>query len=149
MNTLHAVASTEQLIAQGEYNYQVAGKDSGLKEAWSLHKLSDGNLLHRAEVQGRIAGINLTQQTHFVLLPNFRPHLLEMRQNIEDETSPRIAHTTIRCFEELVVQAIETENVSDKQEIEVPVGYKLFFPPVSAQGFIVTDYNFETGDGSR
>ena len=145
MNTLHAVASTEQLIAQGEYNYQVAGKDSGLKEAWSLHKLSDGNLLHRAEVQGRIAGINLTQQTHFVLLPNYRPRLLEMRQNIEDETSPRIAHTTIRCFEELVVQAIETENVSDKQEIEVPVGYKLFFPPVSAQGFIVTDYNFETG----
>jgi hypothetical protein len=29
--------------------------------------------------------------------------------------------------------------------IDVPANYRLFFPPVSAQGFIVTGYNFKTG----
>jgi len=145
MNTLHPVEPTEQLIAQGQYNYQVAGKDSGLKESWSLYQLPESNLIHRAEVHGRIAGIRLTQQTHFALTPGYRPHLLEMRQNIEDEAAARIAHTTIQCFEQSVVQTIETENVSDKQVVEVPSGYGLFFPPVSGQGFIVTGYNFETG----
>ena len=145
MNTLHPIEATEQLIAQGEYNYQVAGKDSGLKESWSLHRLSDTNLLHRAEVHGRIAGIKLTQLTHYALTPDYQPHRLEMRQNIEDEAAPRIAHTTIRCFEKSVVQTIETENVSDKQVIEAPAGYRMFFPPVSAQGFIVKGYNFEAG----
>lgn len=145
MNTLHPVESIEKLIAQGEYNYQVAGKNSGLKEAWSLHRLPDDNLVHRAEVYGRIAGIELTQQTHYELAAGYRPHLLEMRQNIEDEAAPRIAYTTIRCSEYSVVQTIETENVSDEQIIEAPAGYRMFFPPVSAQGFIVTGYNLKTG----
>ena len=145
MNTLHSIESTEELIAQCEYNYQVAGKDSGLKEFWSLHKLPDDNRVHRAEVYGRIAGIKLTQLTYYVLTSGYRPHLLEMRQNIEDEAAPRITYTTIRCFEKSVEQTIKTENVSDKQVIEAPAGYRLFFPPVSVQGFILTAHNFETG----
>lgn len=145
MNTLHPIEATEKLIAQGEYNYQVAGKNSGLKESWSLHRLPGNNLVHRAEVHGRIAGIELTQQTHYELAAGCRPHLLEMRQNIQDEATARIAHTTIRCLEQSVRQTITTENVSDEQVIEAPAGYNLFFPPVSGQGFIVTGYNLEIG----
>ncbi len=145
METLHPLNSTEKLIAQGNYNYQVAGKNSGLKEAWSIYQLPDGHCLHRAEVKGKIAAISLTQQTHFVMTPDYRPISLEMKQNIEDESASRIAQTTIRCFEQSLLQTIETENLSDKQIIEMPVGYGLFFPPISGHGFIVKNYDFETG----
>ncbi len=147
MNPLHPIDSGETLIAQGDYNYQVAGKNSGLKEVWSLHRLPDGNLLHRAEVHGKIAAITLTQQTHFIMTDNHRPLMLEMKQNIEDEAAARIAQTTIRCLAEAVVQTIQTENVTDEQEVAVPAGYSLFFPPVSAHGFIAKNYN--VADGGR
>ena len=50
MDTLQEIGPNEQLIAQGEYNYQVSGKDSGLTESWSLHMVPDESLLHRAVV---------------------------------------------------------------------------------------------------
>jgi hypothetical protein len=145
MDILHPIDSTEQLIAQGEYNYQISSKDSGLREFWSLHKLPDGTLVHRAEVHGSITLLSLTQQSHFVLTPGYQPYSLQMSQNIQDKAAARIARTTIRCFEQSVMQTIETENLSDKKVIEVPSAYSLFFPPVSAQGFIVANYDLETG----
>ena len=146
METLYPVAPAEQLVAQGEYSYQVAGKHSGLKEVWSLHTtLPHKRLVHRAVVQGAVAAIRLKQITHFEMTPDYRPHLLEMTQNLEDEATPRIARTTLQCSEQSVEQTIETENLSDEQVIEVPANYCLFFPPVSAQGFIVTCYNLKAG----
>ena len=145
METLHPFEPTEQLVAQGEYRYQVAGKDSGLKEAWSLHALPGNRLLHRAVVYGVVAAIKLKQITHFEMEPDYQPHLLEMTQNIEDEATSRIAQTKLQCSGQAVEQTIETENLSDEQVIEAPANYRLFFPPVSAQGFIVTGYNFRTG----
>jgi len=145
MDPLHPIAATEQLVARGEYKYEVAGKDSGLGELWTLHRLPDGNLIHRARVGGRIAAMELTQQTHFVLTASYQPYSLEMHQNIEDKAAARPARTIIRCFEESIVESIETEAVSDKQVVEVPAGYGLFFPPVSAQGFVLPRYNLEAG----
>jgi hypothetical protein len=145
MDTLHPIASTEQLMAQGEYNYQVAGKDSGLKELWSLHCLPDGDMIHRAVVRGRIAAMQLKQVTHFVMAPDFRPVTLEMTQEIDDQ----LAHTQLNCLDRLVRQAIQTENydedMTDETEVAVPADYKIFFPPVSAQGLIAQSYNFEAG----
>lgn len=145
MDTSYQIGPAEQLIAQGEYNYQVAGKDSGLKEVWSLHRLPQGNLIHRARVHGVITGFELTQQSHFVLTPDYRPETLHMSQNIEDKAAARLARTTLRCGRQAVEQFIEVENVSDQKTIDVPAGYGLFFPPVSAQGFILKRYNRKSG----
>jgi len=149
MDTLHPVAANEQLLAQGEYNYQVAGKDSGLQESWVLHRLSGGETVHRAQVGGFIAGTNLKQLTHFVMSPDFRPLSLEMTQDINQQ----LARTHLECADSTVRQLITTENYDEDvaqntnmaTEIVVPLGYRLFFPPVSVQGLIVQGYNLDAG----
>ncbi len=141
MDTLHPIMPNERLIAWGEYNYQVAGKDSGLTESWSLHTLPGEALIHRAEVRGRVATIKLRQAAHFVMAPDYRPSKLEMTQEIDGQ----ITKTTIGCFSESIVQSIAMEDEAEETELEVPAGYNLFFPPVSAQGFICRNYNLETG----
>ena len=141
MDTLQEIGPNEQLIAQGEYNYQVSGKDSGLTETWSLHTLPEETLIHRAVVGGQVASIKLKQVTLFLMTPNYRPSKLEMTQEIDG----RITQTTIRCFDRSITQTITAEDETDKTVLEVPAGYGLFFPPVSAQGFILQRYNLEAG----
>jgi hypothetical protein len=141
METLYQIAPTEQLIAQGLYKYQVAGKHSGLTEEWSLHRLPGKGIIHRAEVKGFIASFHLEQISHFVLTPDYRPSRLEMTQNIAKD----LTHTIIRCDEGSIEQAITRSDETDQQVLEVPAGYSLFFPPVSAQGFIVRRYNLTRG----
>jgi hypothetical protein len=149
MDTLHPVAANEQWLAQGEYNYQVAGKDSGLKENWSLHKGAGGEMIHRAKVGGFIAGTHLRQVSHLVMLADFQPVALEMSQDINGQ----LAHTRLDCAPTGIRQTITTENyeanagenTTIETEISAPEGYKLFFPPVSAQGLIAQSYNFTAG----
>ena len=141
MDTLQEIGPNEQLIAQGEYNYQVSGKDSGLTETWSLHMLPEETLIHRAVVSGQVASIKLKQVTLFIMTPNYRPSKLEMTQEIDG----RVTRTTIHCSEKSITQSIIAEEETDKAVLEVPTGYGLFFPPVSAQGFILQSYDLEVG----
>lgn len=149
MDTLHPVAANEQLLAQGEYNYQVAGKDSGLQESWTLHHSPQGEIIHRAQVGGLIAGTNLQQKSHFIMALDFRPLSLEMTQDINGQ----LARTQLACADTMVRQSITTENYDEnagqnttlETEVAVPLGYKFFFPPVSAQGLIVQGYDFADG----
>src|SRR5262245_49767224 len=132
METLHKIGADEQLLAQGEYDYQLAGKKSGLTESWSLHRLPDGSQIHRARAGGRITTMRIKQLTHLVLTPQNRPERLEMKQEIDGD----VTHTTIVCHPTGVEQSIMREDASDQSAVEVPAGYALFFPPVSAQGFV-------------
>ncbi len=149
METLYPVAANEHLLAQGEYNYQVAGKDSGLSENWSLHTMPGETMIHRAAVKGSIARMHLKQVSQFMMRPDFQPASLEMTQNINEQ----LAHTRLDCLDTIVRQSITTENYEEdtgqggaqETEIVVPAGYRLFFPPVSAQGLIAQSYDFETG----
>jgi hypothetical protein len=142
MDTLHPVALNEQFMARGEYNYQVAGRDSGLTESWSLHCLPEGTLIHRATVSGLIATTQIKQVTHYLMTSDYRPITLEMTQEIEGQ----LTHTFIQCFHESFKQIIETENEPQEERVtEAPAGYHIFFPPVSTQGFIVQGYDFEVG----
>jgi|GEM_PF-1611898 len=141
MNTLQEIGPNEQLIARGEYNYQVSGKDSGLTETWSLHTLPEETLVHRTVVGGQVASIKLKQVSLFVMALNYRPSKLEMTQEIDG----RVTQTTIQCSKESITQSIIAEDETDKTVIDVPSGYGLFFPPVSAQGFILQRYNLEAG----
>lgn len=141
METNHQIAPNEKPIARGKYNYQVSGQDSGLTESWSLHMLPGEAIIHRANVGGQVANIHLKQSTHFVLNPDYRPDKLEMSQELDGQPT----HTTIRCFKESIVQSITAGDEADKIILEVPAGYALFFPPVSAQGFILQGYDLEVG----
>lgn len=141
MDILQEIGPTEQLIARGEYNYQVSGKDSGLTETWSLHALPEETLIHRAVVGGQVASIKLEQVTLFVMSPDYRPRKLEMTQKIDG----RVTQTTIQCSNEAITQSITAEEETAKAVIDVPSGYRLFFPPVSAQGFILQSYDLEVG----
>jgi hypothetical protein len=72
-----------------------------------------------------------------------------MIQNINEQLS----RTQLDCANTVIRQSITTENYEDdagqnttaETEIAVSAGYKLFFPPVSAQGLITQNYNFNTG----
>lgn len=141
METSGKIASNEQLVARGNYNYQVSGKNSGLTESWSLHIAPDGGFIHRAEVKGVIAALHLRQETLFVATPDYYPSRLEMTQQIEAD----LTQSTIRCYPESIEQTISRETETNKKIIETPAGYSLFFPPVSAQGFIVRRYDLERG----
>lgn len=142
MDTLQEIGQNEQLIAQGEYNYQVSGKDSGLTERWSLHTLPEETLIHRAVVGGQVASIKLKQVTLFVMTADYRPRKLEMMQEIDG----RATQTIIHCSEGTITQSIMGEDEAGKAVvIDVPSGYGLFFPPVSAQGFILQSYDLEAG----
>jgi hypothetical protein len=138
---LHQITPIERLLAQGEYKYQVSGKDSGLSERWSLHILPGGEMVHRADVGGFIAGFRLKQISHFLAAPDYKPATLEMTQQIRDD----MTSTLIRCAQTSIEQSITRQAEADKRVLEVPAGYALFFPPVSAQGFIVRRYNLDEG----
>jgi len=142
MEILYQVGPGERLLAQGEYKYQVSGKDSGLAERWSLHDHPYGEaLIHRAEVGGLIAGFRIKQVSHFLMRPDYTPVSLEMTQVIENNP----VRTIIRCGPESIEQSISSMDEIETQILEVPIGYSLFFPPVSAQGFIVRRYSMERG----
>jgi len=83
----------------------------------------------------------LKQVSLFVMALNYRPSKLEMTQEIDG----RVTQTTIQCSKESITQSIIAEDETDKTVIDVPSGYGLFFPPVSAQGFILQRYNLEAG----
>jgi hypothetical protein len=141
METLHEIGQDEQFLAQGEYDYQLAGKKSGLAESWSLHRLANGPYIHRATVGGRISTMRIRQLSHFVFSPQYRPNRLEMRQEIDGDTT----HTTIICHPTQVEQTIIREDGSDQRVVDVPAGYALFFPPVSTQGFVTQSYDAQAG----
>ncbi len=139
MRALHKVTPNEQLVAQGEYKYQLVGKPSGLKEFWSLHRTTEGDLVHRAEVRGQAAAIKVKQMTYLVLTADYRPKQLEMRQQISENE----ARTKIICHETTVAQTITIDQEKTKSKVEVPSGYSLFLPPVSAHGFILQRYDMQ------
>ncbi len=141
MKTLHEIALYEQLVAQGAYQYQLVGKASGLKEYWSLHQTADEGFTHRAEVYGKTAAIQVKQISHLNLTPDYRPQRLEMYQRIADNESS----TTIICYEQAIVQTIKIDGKTTETTMEVPPHYNLFFPPVSAHGFILRHYDFQIG----
>jgi hypothetical protein len=141
MEMLQPVGPEEQLLAQGEYDYQLSGRRSGLSESWSLHRLPEGGYIHRATVGGRISTLRIKQTSHFVLTPQHRPDRLEMRQDIDGD----VTHSTILCQPTTVEQSIVREDGSERKTFEVPAGYALFFPPVSAQGFILQSYDMTLG----
>lgn len=141
METLQPVGPDEQLLAQGEYDYQLSGKRSGLTEAWSLHRSPEGTYIHRATVGGRISTLRIKQITHFVLTSQYQPSQLEMQQEIDGD----MTHSTILCQPTSVEQSIVREDGSAQKTVEVPAGYALFFPPVSAQGFILQSYDRNLG----
>jgi hypothetical protein len=145
METIHPIGPDEQLMARGEYVYRVSGKDSGLTERWIIHRTAGQSLVHRAVVAGSIAGLTLHQVSHFALAAAYRPQWLEMRQIIGDGTAERLTHTLIRCFEKGIEQSIRSGERNEQQRLELPAGYSLFFPPVSAHGFIVGSFDRTAG----
>jgi hypothetical protein len=141
MEMLQPIGPDEHLLAQGEYDYQLSGKRSGLAESWSLHRLPEGFYIHRATVGGRISRLRIKQTSHFLLTSQHRPNRLEMRQEIDGD----VTHSTILCQPTTVEQIITREDGSERRTVEVPAGYALFFPPVSAQGFILQSYDTHLG----
>jgi hypothetical protein len=135
------VAPNEQLVAWGSYKYQVSGKNSGLTESWSLHSLPDMGFIHRAQVKGVIAALHLRQESYFIATPDYYPNRLEMTQQIEDD----LTRSIIQCYPGSIEQIISRGTETNQKIIETPTGYGLFFPPVSAQGFIVRRYDLERG----
>lgn len=148
METIYPIGPDEQLVARGEYVYRVSGKDSGLTERWIIHRTPDQTVVHRAVVAGSIAGMTLHQISHFVLTAARRPQQLEMRQVIGDGSAERLTQTLIRCFDRAVEQSITAGQQQEQHRLDLPAGYHLFFPPVSAHGFIIGSFD-ETRPGRQ
>jgi hypothetical protein len=126
MEILYQVGPGERLLAQGEYKYQVSGKDSGLAERWSLHDHPHGReLIHRAEVGGLIAGFRIKQVSHFLMRPDYAPVSLEMTQVIEGNA----VRTIIHCGQASIEQSISSVDETETQ-FSAGIGPGLYCPQV-------------------
>jgi hypothetical protein len=139
MNRLYEIDTQEKLIAQGKYNYLLVGRNSGLKEEWSLHYNPEVGLIHRAEIRGRAGAIRLKQMTHFIMDSDYHPKQFEMSQDISGNET----FTKLVCNDD-IHQSITVDEKNTEFIIEVPEKYSLFFPPVSAQEFILRQYDMLT-----
>jgi hypothetical protein len=84
--------------------------------------------------------MRIKQVSHFLMTADGRPITLEMTQEIDGQ----LTRSFIQCARESFKQIIGPENEPQEETMtEVPAGYHLFFPPVSAQGFIVRGYDFD------
>lgn len=140
MNVLHNITPSEALVSQGTYNYRLANRTSGLKEEWSIHQ-HDDELIHRAEVSGRIGQIALRQLTHLSVGRDYRPKRLEIHQTINSNE----AKTQVVFSADTLEQSIDDNGETSLITLPLPAKFGLFFPPVSGQGFILHNYDDETG----
>lgn len=141
MNRLHSITPQESLVSQGIYNYRLANRNSGLKESWTIHQLHDSEIIHRAEISGRIGQIALKQLTHLSMSHDYRPKLLEISQNINTNEAKNRVTFSADSLEQSIVDNGESSLIT----LPLPAKFGLFFPPVSGQGFILHHYDDEAG----
>ncbi|MEM7346726.1 MAG: hypothetical protein AAF485_20980 [Chloroflexota bacterium] len=96
-------------------------------------------MIHRAEIGKQVAAIKLTQITQLTLTPAHRPLQLKMEQTIDEETS----YTRLTCTDTQIEQMITVGDQTETLYLDIPSNYGLFFPPVSAHGFILNAYDRE------
>ncbi|MDM8528190.1 hypothetical protein QUF58_08245 [Anaerolineales bacterium HSG24] len=140
MKQLHDINQQEQIIAEGYYNYQLAERNSGLKERWSLHYQLDMGYIHRAEVWGQVGAIRIKQVTHFAMTDDYHPKLLEMAQRIADNSE---VSTQLVCGANGLRQSISMDEETSEKQFDLPENYTIFFPPVSAHGWILRQYDHD------
>jgi len=142
MQQLHAPSSEETLIVQGQYNYQLVNRDSGLKEKWSVHHhQANDSLIHRAEIRGVVGQIALKQMIQTEFSMDYRPQRFEMKQTLNENQ----AETEIQFFETSLHQKVRENKEQAELTLDVPERFGFFYPPVSGQGFLFQHYNFEQG----
>lgn len=124
----------ETVIAAGEYRYEQNGRATGAMEQWRLTAVTDGYQFLRVDLDARAAPSGHSYLYHAVV--NSDGQVERLKYRFWDQAAGGLQIVGDVVLQETAVSATRTLNGQDSEQvIDLPKGYRFWFPSVAGLHF--------------
>jgi hypothetical protein len=124
----------EKPIMAGEYRYELDGQPTGAVETWRLTAAAEGYQFLRVDLDARAAASGHTYLYHALVNADGQVERLKYRFWTEASGGLQVAGDVV--LDETAVSATRTVNgKASEQVIDLPKGYRFWFPSVAGLQF--------------